>query len=48
MQNGANEKFKFYLKNLENSTIKYNYCNTISGGLLKMKLFDKLYNFMKK
>ena len=26
MQNGANEKFKFYLKNLENSTIKYNYC----------------------
>ena len=26
MQNGANEKFKFYLKNLENATIKYNYC----------------------
>ena len=26
MQNGANEKFKFYLNNLENSTKPYNYC----------------------
>ena len=26
IQNGANEKFKFYLKNLENATIKYNFC----------------------
>jgi serine/threonine protein kinase len=34
------------IKNVnEDKKIKYNYCNTISGGLLKMKLFDKLYNF---
>ena len=26
MQNGANEKFKFYLKNLENASHPYNYC----------------------
>ena len=26
MQNGANEKFKFYIKNLENASQPYNYC----------------------
>ncbi len=36
MQNGANEKFKFYLKNLENSTIKYNYCKD-GEDISKMK-----------
>ena len=36
MQNGANEKFKFYLKNLENSKIKYNYCKD-GEDISKMK-----------
>ena len=36
MQNGANEKFKFYLKNFENSTIKYNYCKD-GEDISKMK-----------
>ena len=28
----------------KNKEIKYNYCNTISGNLLKIKPFNKLYN----
>ncbi len=39
-----NEDLKNNNENRKKHKIKYNYCNTISGGLLKMKLFGKLYN----
>ena len=42
MQNGANEKFKYYLSNLENKTHPFNYCEEERTGNMNKNCVKKL------